>query len=138
MRSKVKRIVTDEGDLEEAFEAQSVVLTLEDEIDISRGDMIVRKNNVPTVDTGFDAILCWMDGEKTSGYHEPLPPAADHPAGTCLRATSSSTDRRKHLHSDKSADSLELNEIGRVQIETASPSSLTSTTATGRPAASSS
>lgn len=62
--SKIKAIKTMDGDLEEAFAPQSVTLLLEDEIDISRGDMIVRENNVPHVEQEFDVMLCWMNDKK--------------------------------------------------------------------------
>ncbi len=61
--SKVKAITTMDGDLEEARAPQSVVLTLEDEIDISRGDMIVRRHNLPQVENNVDVILCWMGND---------------------------------------------------------------------------
>ena len=61
--SKVKTISTMDGDLEEARAPQSVVLTLEDEIDISRGDMIVRRHNLPQVENNIDVILCWMGND---------------------------------------------------------------------------
>lgn len=63
MTSKVKSVTTMDGELEEARAPQSVVLTLEDEIDISRGDMIVRRHNLPFVEKSLDAILCWMGNE---------------------------------------------------------------------------
>ena len=53
--SRVKSIVTFDGELDEAFAPQAVTLTLEDEIDISRGDMIVRPGNVPRLEQRFDA-----------------------------------------------------------------------------------
>ncbi|HEY5718717.1 MAG TPA: sulfate adenylyltransferase subunit CysN [Motiliproteus sp.] len=59
--SKVKSIVTWDGDLEEAFAPMSVTLTLEDEIDISRGDMIVHSHKVPAVINRFNAHLVWMN-----------------------------------------------------------------------------
>ena len=62
--SRVKSIVTYDGKLQEAFSPQSVTLTLEDEIDISRGDMIVRPGNVPRVDHKFEAMIVWMSEEK--------------------------------------------------------------------------
>lgn len=62
--SKIKAIKTMDGDLDEAFAPQSVTLLLEDEIDISRGDMIVRENNVPNVEQEFDVMLCWMNDKK--------------------------------------------------------------------------
>src|SRR3989304_5123033 len=61
--SKVKTIETMDGKLEEAYVPQSVVLTLEDEIDISPGDMIVRRHNLPLVERNIDAIVCWMGND---------------------------------------------------------------------------
>ena len=61
--SKIKTIETMDGKLEEAYVPQSVVLTLEDEIDISRGDMIVRRHNLPLVERNIDAIVCWMGND---------------------------------------------------------------------------
>ena len=62
-KSRVERIVTFDGDLPEAFAPQAVTLTLEDEIDVSRGDMLVRVDNVPTSTTAFDATVVWMADE---------------------------------------------------------------------------
>ncbi|MGD8607079.1 MAG: sulfate adenylyltransferase subunit CysN [Myxococcales bacterium] len=59
-QSKVKAIDTYDGELEEAFAGQSVTIRLEDEIDISRGDMIVKPDNLPRVTRRFDAHLVWM------------------------------------------------------------------------------
>ena len=59
--SKIKSITTYDGELEEAFPPQSVTLTLEDEIDISRGDMIVYPDNLPRIERHFEATLVWMD-----------------------------------------------------------------------------
>ena len=121
MKSKVKEIVTADGNLEEAFDEQSVTLTLEYELDISRGDMIVRKNNLPTVDTRFDATLSWMDEEKslsTSNHY--MLQQTTRLVSAYVRDLNYKIDINT-LHRDKSADTLELNEIGRVQIETSSP-----------------
>lgn len=62
--SKVKAIHTYEGELAFAFPPQCVTITLEDEIDISRGDMIVLPNNQPCADRNFEAMLVWMDEDK--------------------------------------------------------------------------
>jgi bifunctional enzyme CysN/CysC len=59
--TQVKSITTYDGDLKEAFAGQAVVLALADEIDISRGDMIVRRKNLPQIASRLEAILCWMD-----------------------------------------------------------------------------
>ena len=58
--SKVKSIVTFDGDLEEAYAPQSVTVCLEDEIDISRGDMLVKPSRMPHVSRRFEATIVWM------------------------------------------------------------------------------
>ena len=62
--SRVKSIVTYEGELEEAFPPLCVTITLEDEIDISRGEMLVKPDNLPTESRNFEAMLVWMDEEQ--------------------------------------------------------------------------
>ena len=62
--SRVKSIVTYEGELDYAFPPMSVTLTLEDEIDVSRGDMLVHPDHLPMIGRNFDAMLVWMDEEK--------------------------------------------------------------------------
>lgn len=59
--SRIKSIDTFDAALEEAFAPMSITLTLEDDIDISRGDMIVRKNNQPNQVQEFDAMICWLN-----------------------------------------------------------------------------
>ncbi len=61
--SRVKSIVTYDGELEYAFPPQSITITLEDEIDVSRGEMLVHPDNLPMVDRNFEAMLVWMDEE---------------------------------------------------------------------------
>jgi sulfate adenylyltransferase subunit 1 len=58
--SKVKEIVTYDGNLQRAYAPQSITLTLEDEIDISRGDMFVKASAMPQVAKEFEAMLCWL------------------------------------------------------------------------------
>jgi sulfate adenylyltransferase subunit 1 len=58
--SKIKSIDTFDGEIDEAFAPMSVAMTLEDDIDISRGDMIVRENNKPEVSQDIEAMICWM------------------------------------------------------------------------------
>jgi bifunctional enzyme CysN/CysC len=59
--SRIKSIVTHDGLLQEAFAPQAVTLTLEDEVDVSRGDIFVRPGNLPRVNDRFDAMVVWMD-----------------------------------------------------------------------------
>ena len=63
-KSHVKSIVTYEGEIDYAFPPMSVTITLEDEIDVSRGEMLVHPNNVPMIGRNFEAMLVWMDEEK--------------------------------------------------------------------------
>ena len=62
-KSRVKSIVTYEGELDYAFPPQSVTITLEDEIDVSRGEMLVRVDNMPDISRSFETMLVWMDEE---------------------------------------------------------------------------
>lgn len=62
-KSRVKSIVTYDKELDYAFPPQSVTLTLEDEIDVSRGEMLVHPDNLPIIDRNFEAMLVWMDEE---------------------------------------------------------------------------
>lgn len=62
--SKVKSIVTYDGELDYAFPPQCVTITLEDEIDVSRGEMLVHPDNLPVEDRNFEAMLVWMDEEQ--------------------------------------------------------------------------
>lgn len=62
-RSRVKSIVTYDGEIEQAFPPMSVTLTLEDEIDVSRGEMLVHPGNLPMTGRHFEAMLVWMDEE---------------------------------------------------------------------------
>ncbi len=61
--SRVKSIVTYDGEIEYAFPPQCVTITLEDEIDLSRGEMLVHPDNLPMEDRNFEAMLVWMDEE---------------------------------------------------------------------------
>ena len=118
--SRVKSISTYDGELEEAFNPQSVVITLNDEIDISRGDMIARKDNLPQPGKDVEATLCWMDEKPLSITTAYL---LKHTTRT-VRAYISRIRYRidvNTLHRERGVDTFTLNEIGRVEIKTASP-----------------
>ena len=76
-KSRVKSIVTYDGELDYAYPPMSVTLTLEDEIDVSRGEMLVHPDNVPMIGRNFEAMLVWMDEEKmlpeANHQHQPHP-----------------------------------------------------------------
>ena len=119
--SRVKTIETFDGKLEQASTGDSVVITLEDEIDVSRGDMICRPNNQPTAGQDIDAMVCWL------GDHTKLTPRAKYAikhTTKWARAIVNDVQYRldiNTLHRDESAKSLALNEIGRIQLRTTQP-----------------
>ena len=117
--SKIKSIVTFEGELEEAAAGQAVTLTLEDEIDISRGDMLVRTGNLPHVAGEFDATICWMDEVPMDRRGHYIIKHTTQKTKAFISQVNYKIDVNS-LHRD-AADSLELNEIGRVTIRTAQP-----------------
>lgn len=117
--STVRSVVTYEGDLQEAFAPQSVVLTLKDEIDVSRGDMIVRKNNLPQVSKQFEAIICWMDEQTLSTSTAYILKQTTRTVRAYISKIIYKIDIDT-LHRERAA-TFALNEIGRVEITAASP-----------------
>ncbi|WP_336594912.1 sulfate adenylyltransferase subunit CysN [Bacteroides acidifaciens] len=118
-KSRVKQIVTYEGNLKEAFCPQSVTLTLEDEIDISRGEMLVHPENLPEVGRYFETMLVWMDEEPMDrNKHFYLKHNTN-----MTRATVSEVSYLVDVNTmnKRSADGFSLNEIGHVHITTAKP-----------------
>ena len=117
--SKVKSIVTYDKELDYAFPPQSVTVTLEDEIDISRGDMLVHPDNQPRMERQFEAMLVWMDVNPmnlTTQFY------IKHTTNT----TKARIDQVKYKVDVNSLEKLSiehlsLNEIGRVVITTSKP-----------------
>jgi bifunctional enzyme CysN/CysC len=118
-RSAVKTIAVSGAARDEAFAGMAVTITLEHEIDVSRGDMFVRPNNAPPLENAIEAMVVWMN--ETA-----LEPGRSYLIKqTTLTAPATVTHLRyrmniETLHSE-SAESLKLNEIGRVRIESARP-----------------
>ncbi len=117
--SRVKSIATFDGELDEAFAPQSVTLTLEDEIDVSRGDMLVRPGNVPRVDQKFEALIVWMHDDKLVPGKSYLFKQTTH----SLPGTISTLRYRVDVNTlhRQEAPALELNEIGRCQVALSAP-----------------
>ena len=116
-KSRVQSIVTYEGELREAFPPQSVTITLEDEIDISRGEMIVHPDNVPNVGRHFTTMLVWMDEEPMDTGKQFF---LKHNTNT-TRATICALRNRVDVNTleEKPGKPFQLNEIGQVDILTA-------------------
>ncbi|MEX0812483.1 MAG: sulfate adenylyltransferase subunit CysN [Chitinophagales bacterium] len=118
--SKIKSIDTLNGQIEEAFAPMSVSMTLEDDIDISRGDMIVRENNSPRVEQNIDLMVCWLN-------ERPL----QHRGKYMLKHTSKEVRcivkdikyklNINTLHRNEGDKNIGLNDISRISIRTTSP-----------------
>jgi bifunctional enzyme CysN/CysC len=119
--TRISAIETADGPVAEAFPPMSVTIRLEDEIDISRGDLICRPNNAPAVAQDVEALVCWMDETK------PLSVGGKYSIKHTTR-NARAIVRQLHyrldvnsLHRDEQAESLTLNEIGRVRLRTTVP-----------------
>jgi sulfate adenylyltransferase subunit 1 len=118
--SKIKTVELNGEQIEEAFAPMSVAVTLEDDIDISRGDMIVRENNSPTAVQDIEAMVCWMNDK-------PLVPrgkyAIKHTTkdARCIIKEVQYKVNITTLHRMEDDKTIGLNDIGRISIRTTSP-----------------
>ncbi|MEZ0073360.1 sulfate adenylyltransferase subunit CysN [Planotetraspora sp. GP83] len=121
LTTRISGIDTFDGKVDEAFPPMSVTLRLEDDIDISRGDMICRPHNQPHVAQEIDAMVCWMaDGVKLQPRSKLVIKHTTRTARALVRDLHYRLDVNT-LHRDESATALGLNEIGRVSLRTTQP-----------------
>ena len=119
--STISGIDTPNGPVTQSFPPMAVTLLLEDELDISRGDMICRPSNQPTASQRFEAMVCWFD--ETSSLQTGMPYQLKH----TTRWVPAEVEELRYelnvdtLHRDLSAETLEVNDIGRISIHTTSP-----------------
>ncbi len=119
--SRIASVETADGEVDEAYPPMSVTVRLEDEIDISRGDMICRPHNKPQVTQDLDAMICWMD--ETSSLQVGRKYFIKHTTRTARTIVKNLNYRLdvNTLHRDEDATQLKLNEIGRVRLRTTQP-----------------
>jgi bifunctional enzyme CysN/CysC len=120
LTTRIASIDTFDGPLEEAFPPMSVVIRLEEDLDVSRGDVICRPHNKPTIGQDIEAMVCWM-------IDRPVKPgeflALKHTT-RWVRAVVRDIHYRldvNTLHRDESVTSLSLNEVGRVSLRVTQP-----------------
>jgi bifunctional enzyme CysN/CysC len=107
--------------VDEAFPPQAVTVCLDDELDVARGDLICRPHNRPHVGQEIDAMVCWLTERST------LTPGARYTLRHTTRSVRAQVRELAYridvntLHRDEAADSLSLNEIGRVRLRTQTP-----------------
>jgi sulfate adenylyltransferase subunit 1 len=120
IQSKIKAIEIGGEEIAEAFAPQSVVLHLEDDIDISRGDTIVQSNNQPLVENELEVLLCWMD-------NKPLIPGNKYLLqhnSKLVRAVVKDIEYKLNVNSleeEQAPEKVSLNDIVKATIKTASP-----------------
>ena len=119
--TRIAAIESANGPVEEAMAPMAVTILLEDELDVSRGDMICRANNQPAVSQDIEAMVCWMSESSTLTEGSKL--AIKHTtrwARTLVKEFRYRLDINS-LHRQEDATSLSLNEIGRVRLRTTQP-----------------
>ncbi|MFC7338054.1 sulfate adenylyltransferase subunit CysN [Haloferula chungangensis] len=118
--TKIKAIHSTDGELDEAFAPQSVTITLADEIDISRGDMIVKQNNPPKVSQDLEAMICWFSNKPMASRAKLVLRHTTREMQAVIRDVKYLVDINT-LHKVEGVDSFAMNDIGRVTLRTASP-----------------
>lgn len=118
--STIKSIELDGEQIDEAFAPMSVTMTLENEIDISRGDMIVRENNQPTITQDLDIMVCWMNENKLklNGKYAIRHTTSD--ARCIVKEIVYKVDVNT-LHRIEDDENIGLNEIARIRLRTTKP-----------------
>jgi bifunctional enzyme CysN/CysC len=120
LETRIAAIDTEDGPVQEAFPPMAVTVRLEDDLDVSRGDMICRPHNAPAATQDIDAMVCWMSDDA-------VVPGRKLAIKHTTRSTRSVVKELRYrldvntLHRDESAEELRLNDIGRVRLRTTSP-----------------
>jgi sulfate adenylyltransferase subunit 1 len=118
--SKIKSIDTFDGEVAEAFSPMSVCMTLTDNIDISRGDMLVRENNKPTIEQDIDVMICWMNEKKMIPKGKYTIRHTSQTARCIIKEVKYKMDINT-LHRMDDEKEIGLNDIGRITIRTTKP-----------------
>ena len=116
----IRSIDTADGPVEEAFPSMSVTIRLTDELDVSRGDMICRVNNAPTVTQDVDAMMCWLADAPMRPGQKFVIKHTTRTARAMVKELHYRLDINS-LHRDLGAAELGLNDIGRVRLRTTQP-----------------
>ena len=118
--SHIKTIEINGKDIEEAYSPMSVSVTLNDDLDISRGDMIVKENNVPIISQDLDLMICWMDSENLKSRKKVI---IKHTTNECLGMITEILYKLdiNTLHSIKDFENFKFNDIGRIKIRSSKP-----------------
>ncbi|MBI0415171.1 MAG: sulfate adenylyltransferase subunit CysN [Nitrosospira sp.] len=119
LSSRIKEIVTYDGLLNRANASQSVTLTIEDHLDISRGDMLVRVGKIPRINKEFEATLCWLSEQALDLKRKYLVKHTTKIVKAVVSQTSYRIDVNTLNH--EPVDTLRMNDIGRVTFKVQQP-----------------
>ena len=113
--SFVKTVELNGENIEEAYSPMSVTVTLKDDLDISRGDMIVKKNNIPIISQDLDLMICWMSDVNLLNKKKVI---IKHTTNECIGIITELVYKLdiNTLHSVKDIVEFKLNDIGRISI----------------------
>jgi bifunctional enzyme CysN/CysC/sulfate adenylyltransferase subunit 1 len=120
LTSKIQAIDMFDQEIDEAYPPMSVTVRLEDDLDVSRGDMICRPQNAPTPSQDIDAMICWMSPTPLQPRQKLAIKHTTRTARTLIKDIQYRLDVNS-LHRDQETKQLVLNEIGRVQLRTTMP-----------------
>ena len=118
--TRIRAIDTADGEVDEAFAPMSVTIRLEDEVDVSRGDMICRPHNQPTMTQDIDAMVCWMTDEPLQAGQKYLIKHTTKTVRTLVKDIQYELDINT-LHRSQGVAELGVNAIGRVRFRTTQP-----------------
>lgn len=118
--STIKSIDTINGSIEEAFAPMSVSITLEDDIDVGRGDMIVRTNNQPSIEQDIECMVCWLNQQGPRPRGKYLLKHTSHEVRAMLTEVVYKVDINT-LHRNEEDKEIRMNDIARVRIRTTRP-----------------
>jgi sulfate adenylyltransferase subunit 1 len=121
LTSTIKAIETGGRPVQEAFAPQSIILHLQDDIDISRGDMIVPSNHLPNVTQDITATICWMDQQPLKAGDKLLLQHNSNLVKCAVKSIEYKIDVNTMEHQQMGNQQLQLNDIGRIIIRTAKP-----------------
>ena len=119
-KSQIKSIDTFDGEVKEAFSPMSVCITLTDDIDISRGDMLVRENNNPNISQDIEVMICWMNEIKMIPNGKYTIRHTSQTARCIIKDIKYKLDINS-LHRIENEKDIGLNDIGRITIRTTKP-----------------
>lgn len=118
--SKIKSIDTPNGSVHEAFAPMSITINLEDDLDVSRGDMIAKQNNQPKSIQKFDAMICWLSNQSAKPRAKYIILHANNEQRAMIKNIIYKIDINTYARNEENKD-LNMNDIARISVQTTRP-----------------